>query len=280
MLVNSKIDIEALLKSELPTLPGAAMRVASLAQDFNSSTRSIAEAIGADPALAVRVLKAANSPLYAVERQISTLTAAVQTLGNENIHTLVIISSAARVFANRTWRTPLGRALWRHSLAVALAARQVFTTLRLNGKEEAFVCGLLHDIGRMILSLCEDVPYASLLAAEDEQEVLRRECDEFGFTHAQVGALVAKRWNLPEEVSYAIHHHHNPGETQRSVVLARAVDAADALANTKGVGVRAVDPEALGVSESVIALGLTPEQLEQIWKQVEGELSALEALMG
>jgi putative nucleotidyltransferase with HDIG domain len=276
MLATAKIDIEALLKTDLPPLPGAAMRVAALTQDFNATTRSIAEAIGADPVLSARVLKAANSPLYALERRVTALPGAVQALGNETIHLLVVVSAASDVFSRKTWRSPLGSAVWRHSLAVGLAARHVFEALGLSGKEEAFVCGLLHDIGRMVLAGHEGIPYAGVLDSAQEGSLLEREYEVYGYTHAQVGALCAKRWGLPDEVSYAIYHHHDPGQSQHSVVLARAVDVADALANAKGVGLRAVAAEALGAMESVIALRLAPEQLEAVWEKVGPELEEME----
>src|SRR5258705_1456649 len=94
-MISTQIDIEALLKAELPPLPGSALRVANLAQDMNASTRAVADAIGTDPVLAARILRAANSPMYSSERRVTALPTAVHTLGNNTVHMLVIISVAA-----------------------------------------------------------------------------------------------------------------------------------------------------------------------------------------
>ena len=97
-MITTQVDIEELVRKELPPLPGSAMKVAALAKDMNSSTRAIANAIGCDPVLAARILKAANSPLYALERRATALPIAVNTLGNNTVHMIVIMSSASDAF--------------------------------------------------------------------------------------------------------------------------------------------------------------------------------------
>jgi putative nucleotidyltransferase with HDIG domain len=271
-MIATRLDIEQLVGAELPPLPSAAMRVAALTQDLDSTSRSISEAIGADPALATRVLRAANSPLYAMERHVTALPAAVCLLGNNAIHLLVVISSAGDAFRRNGRQGPFEHALWEHSVAVGLAARETSRMLGMRGGEEAFLCGLLHDIGKLLLLRHEPEMYRQVLQCGAEEETLELEQELFGYTHAQVGALVARRWGLPDEISYAIFNHHQPGEAGSSVFMARVIDVADYLANAHGLGLRAEPAEGVAASESALALRLTGQQLRLIAERMQADL--------
>jgi putative nucleotidyltransferase with HDIG domain len=280
MLTSSKIDIDSLVSTELPPLPGSALRVAALAQDVNSSTRAIADAIGADPALATRVLRAANSPLYGMERRVTALTVAVGALGNQALHLLVIMSATSDHFDRMSRRSPAARALWEHSVAVSLAARELIQALGMRGGEEAFLCGLLHDIGKLLLLRYDQEQYEQLRECERESELLEREKEIYGYTHAQVGALVARRWGLPEEISYAIYNHHQPSEAGQFMFMARVIDAADGLANSAGLGLRKKHEGDLSTAETVIALRLSEPQLVEIWEKVQTLLGPTLQMLG
>lgn len=274
MLATAKIDIESLVDVELPPLPNTALRVASLAQDMNSSTNAIAQAIGSDPALAARILRAANSPLYALERSVTTLPVAVNTMGNHAIHMFVMVYTAADAFNRKGARqTPQERALWEHSLAVGLAAREVVRACRMRSAEEAFLCGLLHDIGKLLLLRNYADLYEQNQVFADEQAMLERERDVYGYTHSQVGAMAARRWKLPEGLTYAILNHHHPSEAAHYALMARVIDIADGLANAAGYSMPAKEKKDISNSESVIALNLSPEQLSDIWQKAEASLN-------
>ena len=267
MIAGAQIDLDALIEVELPPLPGVAMRVAALTQDLDSSTRKIADAIGCDPALAARVLRAANSPLFCFQRNITALPMAVSALGNETLYSLVFMSAAAEAFISGA-RTKFERDLWEHSVAVAVAAREIMLILRLRGLEEGFLCGLLHDIGRLMLLRHDPAAYQRLLEVADEQELLTAEAEMYGYTHAQIGALAAKRWNLPDELSQTIFHHHNPGQAVTGILMARVVDLADSIAYHAGFGIKFAERN-LMETESAIALRLSEEQIEQVVEKTQ-----------
>jgi len=276
MIASAPVDLEALIKIELPPLPGVAMRVASLTQDLDATTRKIADAIGCDPILAARVLRAANSPLYCFERSVTALSVAVSALGNENIYSLVFISAAADAFLKSS-RSPYEKVLWEHSIAVGLAAREIMLVLRLRGMEEGFLCGLLHDFGKLLLLRHNQAAYSQLRNETNEDDLLAGEMALFGYTHAQVGAMAARRWNLPEEIAHAIYYHHNPGQANHGTLMARVVDVADALAYRAGFGTLTSDRD-VEHSESAMALNLTSEQLQGVLEKTQsgiGELSSM-----
>jgi len=179
MIASAQIDLESLIEVELPPLPRVAMRVAALTQDLDASTRRIADAIGCDPALAARVLRAANSPLFCFQRNITALPMAVSALGNETIYSLVFMSAAAEAFTKGA-RTSFEKDLWEHSVAVGFAAREIMLMLRLRGLEEGFLCGLLHDIGKLLLLRHDPSSYKELLKVGHENELLSGELSIYG----------------------------------------------------------------------------------------------------
>jgi putative nucleotidyltransferase with HDIG domain len=187
---------------------------------------------------------------------------AVSALGNETLYSLVFMSAAAEAFTKGA-RSKFERELWEHSIAVGVAAREIMLMLRLRGLEEGFLCGLLHDIGKLMLLRHDPDGYNELLNAGGESELLSGESSAYGYTHAQVGALAAKRWNLPDEISHSIFHHHDPGQAVTGILMARVVDVADSIAYHAGFGIRLAERNLLE-TESAIALRLTEEHIESV----------------
>lgn len=278
MIAYHPIDLESLVNLELPGLPDIAMRVAALTQNPDTSTRAIAEAIGYDPILGARVLRAANSPLYYLERDVTTLLMAVNAIGNDGINLMVVASAASDAFQRKGKRLAEETTLWGHSLAVGLAAREIMSLLGLRGMDQGFICGLLHDIGKLLLLLHDRDACLELVSNVEERDYLAEEVAVFGYTHAQVGALVAKRWNLPEAICHAIYHHHQPSQAGQYMLMARVVEVADALANKAGVGFRPAHERDLADSESATALRLSEAQLQGVWEKTQASLSATFAL--
>ncbi|MEJ7618892.1 MAG: HDOD domain-containing protein [Pyrinomonadaceae bacterium] len=172
-----RASIEELVRTELPPLPRAALRVVELTRDPDASSRMVADMVGADPVLAARVMRAANSPLYTCEHPIANLSAAVAALGHHSIHMLVVVLITFDFFHRKSKNTALRKVLWQHSLITAVAAREVCTALGLRLGEGAFLAGLLHDIGQLVL-LCHDADnYAQLATGVCEQELIWREQD-------------------------------------------------------------------------------------------------------
>lgn len=269
-------DPEVLAQLKLPSLPTFALKAAELSRDLATPARDIADAIGLDPGLATRVLRAANSPLYGFERHVTTLPGAVTALGNQAVNNLVVVFAASDVMQGSGPLSKRERALWRHSMGVAFAAREIAGELKMRGTDEAFLCGLLHDIGKLFLIRHDPDAYEYVLETSDESEALRRERERFRTTHPVVGAAVALKWGLPEQVIRAISLHHQPGEASTYLALVRSVDLANLLSTQNGYGLRAPDPLDVSQTESAIAFELTAERLAEIWDR--SQLAALEAI--
>jgi HD-like signal output (HDOD) protein len=110
----------------------------------------------------------------------------------------------------------------------------------------------------------------------DEQEIMRGEMDQYGYSHAQVGAIMAKRWGLPREIANAIYYHHQPGEAGEFAFIARIIDVADQLANKAGWGIRRLAEDYdISLSESAICLKLEKEQLDATWERTTKSLELM-----
>lgn len=270
--VRPRIDIETLVETKLPPSPGSMVRINNLLRDYNSSTRQITEAISYEPALVARVLRLANSPIYSLERNVTSIQMAINAVGTKILLEIVMMEFAATTFGKQIRNSFFGQKIWEHSLTVALVARELSRTLEMQGTEESFTCGLLHDLGKLILLSNDYDGYSKILSADEESEMLILENQQYGYNHTEIGSLVARRWGLPEGVCYAILHHHNPSQADQPMLVAHIVDVADIIANVNGYGVRLEDEEKLSYSESVMKLGFTPEHLENAWNKVKDSI--------
>ncbi len=278
MLELANTTLEELVNSQLRPLSTSIVNVASLTQDFEASAREIANAIGCDPVLAGRVMRAANSAFYALDRAVTTLPNAVNTLGNARIHSMVMAFAAMDAFRNAR-SSAAERELWEHCLAVGVAAREISNALRMRGSEEAFLCGLLHDVGKLLMLNHNAKLYALTQSGEVEDEHLQREKAVYGFTHSQVSGVVAHHWDFPKQLVGALECHHEPEAVSESIVLAHVISAADTLANANGRGTRTlIEPQRAGVS--AIELGLDDEKLIGIWERTEAGLNEMLRFLG
>jgi putative nucleotidyltransferase with HDIG domain len=264
------IDIEALIKTGVPPLSRTKMRIPELLRDENCSTKKIAEAVMFDPVLTTRLLKLANSSLYARRSTVTSISQAIEALGRRSLYDMVMMSAMADGFAKEIVTSVYGRIIWEHSIVVGLLAREISSILGLRGTEEAFLCGVLHDIGKILLLKAEPEWYQSLLAEPTEAEMLRVEEEALGVTHAEVGAYVTHKWALPEMVCRVILHHHQPH--QGTGVINHIVNVADLIANVNGYGLRLEGTEELMLSESAAHLRLTTDQITTAWSNIQDSL--------
>ncbi len=196
---------------DLPGIPIVASKVMKAASDENTSADDLREIIEKDPALTARILKVANSSLYAFSRSIETLRHAISLLGFRTVANLVMAASLKDVFKNFGLSEKL---LWEHAtLAGAVAARlSGYGSIDVE-RESAFTAGLLHDLGKIVLSNTARERYQKIIMRTYNEGVAFHEAEreEFGFDHAELGALVAEKWKLPKSLVQAIrHHHHDP----------------------------------------------------------------------
>lgn len=272
---RSKIDIDRLVEMNLPPSPDNVMRLSTLLRDYNTPPRKISENLIYEPMLVARILRLANSAIYGLERKVTSIETAVATIGNKSLLEMIMMGLASSTFAREIRNSVIARKIWEHSIAVAVIAREISETMKIQGTEEAFTCGLLHDIGKMILLSYDFQGFTTLLGINDEEQMLLSEEDLYGYNHAQIGALVARRWGLQEEVCYAINYHHTTFQNSFPGMVAHIVEVADIIANVKGYGLRSEEESAISDSVSVMRLRLNKETLDEVWERVGSNIDEI-----
>ena len=161
-----------------------------------------------DPALTAKVLRMANSPYFGMPNKVGSMSQAVITLGSKVITALALSSSVYDLTGK--WGSSINHVrFWRHSLSVAVAARKIAETVKIGYPEEAFISGLLHDIGVLILESSFPDKYNHIwkeVSSGEKLEILEENI--WGTNHARVGQFLMQQWNLPEIISSAIGSHH------------------------------------------------------------------------
>lgn len=244
-------------KITLPLLGESVQRVLSAASDERSDARSLAEIIKRDQAFASHVLRISNSPLYAPASPIVSLQQAVSRLGMRQVREVALmISMQTRVFAVKGFDAEL-RALFKHAIATALFAQEVARTKRRN-VEEAFLSGLLHDVGKpIVLQAVMDSKSAAARAVQRDKEAVFSIVDAL---HPAAGRSLARAWTLPSAVGDIIAGHHDLSSRVSSVHVTRLADDLAHLAMGDGP----VDEAGVRAHPFTADLNLYPEDVDAL----------------
>lgn len=213
----------------LPSLPTVAVEVLRLTQSSDVSAEEVAAAIQNDPALTVKILKVVNSSLFGFSREIASLKHAMVILGLRTVKVMVLSFSLVDSLARNQSEAFDYESYWRRSLTTAVAARLLARTVAPSQAEEAFVSGLLTDLGMLAACRCASDDYRPVLAAVStgERPLERVEQELLGMTHAEMGEALLRGWGLPDELCTAVGSHHeggsgSPGRSAQSIVGCRA----------------------------------------------------------
>ncbi|MBI4911288.1 MAG: HDOD domain-containing protein [Acidobacteria bacterium] len=198
----------------LPSLPATVVALGEAVADERCTVDRILRILATDPPLSATMLRMANSVLYGGDQPVTELRPAVMRLGFETILNLGRTAGVIRSY--REARHLDAVRLWQHSVAVGLVAKGTCRILRRPHQgEEAFMAGLLHDIGKIALDLCFPEEYGPVVEAiQAGQHTVDAEAALLGTTHAEVGHMLARQWELPEVLGEAILRHHAPGPGQ------------------------------------------------------------------
>lgn len=237
---------------ELPVLPVVLVGLLNANPDSDTYFEEVEDLVSSDPAFATRLLRYANSAASSPGRPIVKVHEALSRLGCTMAVNLILAASAAKVFVPRhAW----AKALWVHALGVGALARALAPLSPRTPKvdpEEAYICGLLHDIGRFILYL--EAPDSLRQIDEHDwatpSELVFAEQAICGFTHVELGAIAAQKWGLPAGMAEVVRWHHEPPPAATAQPLARLIEAVRAgdwidMALTKRGGFRAMSDAAL-----------------------------------
>ena len=222
-------------KYKLPPLPVIANKVLSMIEDPDLSIREICRVLSDDPALAARVLAISRSVYYAQRTPPKSLQGAIQVVGLHSLRYILIAAATQGLFmANNK----ISGKLWSHSLAVALACRLLSQRAGHQDSEQAFLTGLLHDIGEMILFHGDQQGFERLLveAQESKRPLVEMEKETYAFDHAFIGLTLLDSWSIDSEIGEAVRKHHEGGGEAALEGLAGMLEMADYLSFRADLG--------------------------------------------
>lgn len=237
--------VEAFLKNvkQIPTLPDVYLKVKKAFDDPSISVEYLSDAIRFDQSLTISILRLANSPLFGFRQKISSINQAVMLIGLREVYSLVLSVSVMGLFPLKDSPEALfpTRSFWEHSLAVALTARMFASAMGYKQPEDLFVAGLIHDIGKLIekMYLGDQFEQMCQRARSEAKPLWEIEKEELGFTHAEIGTLLTKEWQFPDQLIYSTAYHHDPNQIEGDEIVktfTSMVHLADSLVRALGIG--------------------------------------------
>ncbi len=241
----------------LPAISPHVLEFMTSLDDPAANIAGISGRIEKDPGLSARILKVANSPLYASRGHVTRVIDALVRVGLMTAKAIIMTAS----FFDSIRDHPAVASLWKHSMAVSFGARKIGEATGMTRLDELYLAGLLHDIGKVVYPMFARESFDAHLEDDSTDPGPVRESRLFGMDHAELGTRLAEAWNFPPVIYHAIRYHHVPvdaPEPSRDVV--NAVGLADRISSAYGMG-HSEDPfveggirpliENLGVSSSI-----------------------------
>ncbi|WP_051374569.1 HDOD domain-containing protein [Desulfosarcina sp. BuS5] len=224
---------------DLPTLPRTVLRITELVNNPRTSAQDLAGVVVDDQVLTARLLRLVNSSFYGFPRKVSTVTGAIVLLGFDAIRNLLLTTSILELFSNKKRKTGFNREkLWDHSIGCAVGAKIIGSYLKYERIEELFVSGILHDIGKIVEMLFLPEDFAQIVSIVEKDNILLFSAEErvLGYTHADIGRLLAQRWSLPAKIEAVIANHHQPDAADGFMLEAAIIHLADILCRALDIG--------------------------------------------
>ena len=256
---------------DLPTLPHVATKVMKLVGDPETSAKDIQEAIITDQGMTGQILKISNSAMFGLKREVKTLTHAIMLLGFNTIRSIVVASASKNLYAKRGSVGLKEKLIWENSIGSALISRNLAEHYSGLDKEEAFIGGLMHNIGRTVLNTKLSEEYSQIVATSYNEgtPIYILERKEFGFDHAELGYCVLRQWNLSESLAFAVRHYLEPNKAPESCQRLTAIIAlGEMFCQDLGLGVAQPIPlEDQYLDQILEILKLEPSKLNS-WREV------------
>jgi putative nucleotidyltransferase with HDIG domain len=275
--------------SHIATLPEITMKIVELVESPKSTAQDLHKVISNDPALCSRILKVVNSSFYGLPGQIGSINRAIVMLGLNAVKNIAIAASLAKLFRGGDL-TPnfSAKDLWTHSNLTAATAKLVANSLKLGLSDEAFLAGLIHDIGIMVEMQYDRNKLIDTLKVVNADvkgvpvnDMLKAEQDVFHATHQDFGAALCEKWKFPQSFAFVTGYHHRPLElAPQHRTLVSVIYVADRIAADTGQGFRQDLQQTTIAPEVLDALKLTGEKVNEIKAQLAAQAKDLTNLLG
>lgn len=272
--------------AHIATLPEITLKIIQLVESPTSTAQDLHNVIAKDPALCTRILKVVNSAFYGLPGQIGSINRAIVLLGLNAVKNIAIAASLAKLFKGGQLAAGFSaKDLWTHSVGVGTATKMMADHLKLGFADEAFLAGLLHDVGIMVELQFDRNKLVEVLqrvteSGEAHPDWLAAEIAVFGATHQDFGAALCEKWKFPRSFAQVTGYHHRPMELPYdSRTMACLVHIADRLSAGIGAGFNLDVPYTDLPPDVLEHLKLDAEDIEQIKARLPEQLAAVESLL-
>lgn len=274
MSEDKQVSIESLehiLDSiqKLPSMPSVVMEILDSFSNENLNINALAIKVSSDQAIAARVLRVANSSFFGLSRQVGSISEAISILGFNNLRGLVTAASIINVFPHNENGLDL-QEFWHHGIAAAVCSKLLAKQVGVN-PETAFTAGLLHDIGKLVISVYFPMTFARISHGHSRSTMqsLQAESCALGLDHAAISGEVAKRWNFPDEIRDAVMLHHTETFSGDEKLLVHVVYVADQFAHILQNGSMDAEESASLIAALNLHLKINADQLEKLVEEAK-----------
>lgn len=284
---GAKLIVDEALASigDIATLPEVTIRIIELVEDSKSTARDLHEVIKNDPALSVKVLKVVNSAFYGLPGQVASVDRAIILLGLSAVKNIAIAASIARLFKGKRISEQFSAAdLWRHSVAVAVAAHTIAKLAPHSAMlDEIFVAGMIHDLGTLVERQCFSEEFSEVieLCSNGETDFLACERRIIGADHQAFGVGLTTKWKFPRHLRAAVGFHHNPEDLSPELRnLAALIHTADVISCQEHIGFYLTHQDGEVTEEALDMLKITAGQLAEVRKMLPDGVADAESNLG
>ena len=249
-----------------PSMPATSAKLLKMLKDPESSAAQIEDVLKYDPGLTANILKLTNSAYFGIPSKVSSVKQAVVLLGWKRLLQLVMTMCMSTVMKKPVPGYDLSQGeLWRHSVAVSVAAELVVKALKIPGADEVFTAALLHDVGKLVLGgfVQNDIQQIKAMVSKG----IAFEVAEFivlGTDHANIGARILEKWAFPANLVNAVNWHHDPDTCENQCIFSDIVHVANILGLMIGYGNCGNEIETVPSNSVIERLGFKPDHMESL----------------
>ena len=262
----------------LVSLPQTTFKLLSMLMEEKTTAHELQKVVETDPALSAKIISLSNSPIYAIREPVSNIQRAITIIGFKELEILALGVGLSETFDLR--KVPQGfdgEALWMHCLAVSWIARELAEVAKVSDPGEAMICGLLHELGILILISKFPVHFQQLLDLSNSGMGLRKAENTLSLRHEVIGYHLARNWALPTVFQDVILHHHNPQAAGRFKLQASIINLADNLAFKTGYELKLEELE-INLPQILGTLKLSVDNLQSLVKRIIANIAKVEPL--
>lgn len=258
---KDKTELILLNICNLPPIPKLLKETLELLNDESTPITTVSKVVSKDQGLVTKILTIANSPMFGLQRRVTTIEFAIIVLGFKELKNIVTVLSLVEAFINKTDKYLNQKDFWLHSYFSGTASKKLAEDFDFQNSGEAFIAGFLHDMGITVIHRYFHSNFIAILDLVQNKGFNFRDAEKeiLGLSHEDIGQFLMGKWNFPEPMCDAILYHHKPAEADKTKVLASIIHLSDYMTNIFTNGNSFWDSE-LKLDEQIIPiLGLKDE---------------------